>query len=291
MIEDLIKGRYFDVERPETRQLTTMEPVAHSYLFVPGNRPDRFQKACTAGADAVIIDLEDAVPPVEKAAARQAVAEWLNPAHPVLVRVNSAVTEWFAGDAALCGKPGVGGVLLPKTEEPGQARLLREIAGGPVPVLPMIETAGGFSQALEIAREPSAVRLVFGALDFQLDLGIQGDWDELLYFRSHLVLVSRLAGIAPPVDGINTEIDDPERLRAATQRAIRLGFGGKLCIHPKQIPHVNACFRPKAEDIAWAKRVMEAATASKGAAVAAGGELVDRPIIVRAERILREAER
>jgi citrate lyase subunit beta/citryl-CoA lyase len=266
-----------------------MEPLPHSYLFVPGNRPDRFQKAWAAGADAVIIDLEDAVPAAEKADARRAVAGWLDAAHPVLVRVNSAVTEWFAGDAALCGKPGVAAVLLPKTEEPAHVQRLHEISGARVPVLPMIETAGGFSNALEIARERSAVRLVFGALDFQLDLGIQGDTDELLYFRSHLVLISRLAGIAAPVDGINTEIDDPERLRAATLRAIRQGFGGKLCIHPKQIPHVNACFRPTAEDIAWAKRVMEAATASKGAAVAAGGELVDRPIIVRAERILQQA--
>jgi len=267
-----------------------MEPLPHSYLFVPGNRPDRFAKACAAGADAVIVDLEDAVPPAEKPAARQAVADWLDPSHPVLLRVNSVVTEWFAGDAALCRKEGVAAVLLPKTEEPGHVRRLEGIAGRRVPVLPMIETAGGFSKALEIARDSSTVRLVFGALDFQLDLGIQGDTDELLYFRSHLVLVSRLAGIAAPVDGINTEIDDAEKLRATTVRAIRLGFGGKLCIHPKQIPHVNACFRPTAAAIAWAKRVMEAATASRGAAVAAGGELVDRPIIVRAERILQEAD-
>jgi citrate lyase subunit beta / citryl-CoA lyase len=267
-----------------------MEPVPHSYLFVPGNRPDRFAKACAAGADAVIIDLEDAVPPAEKAAAREAVADWLDPAHPVLLRVNSAVTEWFAGDAALCRKPGVAAVMLPKTEQPDHVQRLEEIAGGHVPVLPMIETAGGFSKALEIACDPSAIRLVFGALDFQLDLGIQGDTDELLYFRSHLVLISRLARIAAPVDGINTEIDDPERLRATTLRAIRLGFGGKLCIHPKQIPHVNACFQPTEEDIEWAKRVLDAATASRGAAVAAGGELVDRPIIVRAERILRDAD-
>jgi hypothetical protein len=174
-----------------------MEPVPHSYLFVPGNRPDRFAKACAAGADAVIVDLEDAVPPAEKAAAREAVAGWLDPSHPVLLRVNSAVTEWFAADAAVCGKPGVAAVLLPKTEDAGHVRRLQELAGARVGILPMIETACGFSNAREIAREPSAVRLVFGALDFQLDLGILGDTDELLYFRSHLVLVSRLAAVAP----------------------------------------------------------------------------------------------
>jgi citrate lyase subunit beta/citryl-CoA lyase len=128
-------------------------------------------------------------------------------------------------------------------------------------------------------------------LDFQLDVGIQGDTDELLYFRSQLVLVSRLAGIAPPVDGINTEIDDPERLRARTLRARRLGFGGKLCIHPKQIAHVNACFRPTEEEILWAKGVLEAAAAAGGGAVAAQGQMVDRPVILRAEQIMREAGR
>jgi citrate lyase subunit beta/citryl-CoA lyase len=153
----------------------------------------------------------------------------------------------------------------------------------------MIETARGFSNALEIARHPRVARLVFGALDFQLDLGIQGDTDELLYFRSQLVLVSRLAEIEPPVDGINTEWNDPDQLRAATLRSIRLGFGAKLCIHPKQIGPVSACFRPTAEEIAWANRIVEAAAASKGAAVAVGGELVDRPIILQAERILKQA--
>jgi citrate lyase subunit beta/citryl-CoA lyase len=268
-----------------------METIARSYLFVPGNRPDRFIKAYNSGAHAAIIDLEDAVPPAEKSAAREAVADWLDAERPVLLRVNGAGTEWFAADAALSRKPGVAGVLIPKTESVEHLRSLERLAGGPVTVLPMIETARGFSNALEIAREPGVVRLVFGALDFQLDLGIQGDTDELLYFRSHLVYASRLAGIAPPVDGIVTEIDDAERMRADTMRGRRLGFGAKLCIHPKQVPHVNACFRPTPDEIAWARGVVEAAAASKGAAVADRGRLVDRPIILRAEAILREGEK
>jgi citrate lyase subunit beta / citryl-CoA lyase len=266
-----------------------MELIPRSYLFVPGNRPDRFAKASAAGADSVVVDLEDAVPPSEKAAALAALADWLRPERPVVVRINSAATQWFAQDAAVCREPGVAAIMLPKTESVEDVSRLEEITEGTVPsipILPMIETARGSFNALQIAQCARVSRLVFGALDFQLDLGIQGDTEELLYFRSQLVLLSRLAGIAPPVDGINTEIDDSERLRASTLRAIRLGFGGKLCIHPKQIPHVNACFQPTAEEIAWAKRVMEAAAASKGAAVAAQGELVDRPIILRAERIL-----
>lgn len=266
-----------------------MEAIARSYLFVPGNRPDRFLKACTAGADEVIIDLEDAVPPAEKTVAREAVMEWVHPGEEVWIRINGVQTEWFREDAGLCGAPGVAGIMLPKTEGAEHLRDLEMLAGERVNILPLIETARGFSNALEIARDESVSRLVFGALDFQVDLGIGGDTDELLYFRSHLVLVSRLAGIAPPVDGINTEIDDPERLRASTLRARRLGFGGKLCIHPKQIPHVNECFRPTAEEIRWARSVVEAAGAANGSAVARDGHMVDRPVVLRAERILREA--
>jgi citrate lyase subunit beta/citryl-CoA lyase len=182
-------------------------------------------------------------------------------------------------------------VVLPKTEGVQHLRLLEEHAGGPVTAMALIETANGFANALEIARDHAVTRLAFGAFDFQLDVGIQGDTDELLYFRSQLVLVSRLAGIAPPVDGVNTEIDDAERLTRDTLRARRLGFGGKLCIHPKQVPHVNACFRPTVEEIAWARHVMETAAQSKGAAVQARGQMIDRPIIARAERILLDAEK
>ena len=268
-----------------------MEPAPRSYLFVPGNRPDRFAKACAAGADAVIIDLEDAVPAAERTAARHAVAAWLHPDHPVVIRVNGAETEWFRSDASLCRAPGVAAIMLPKTDGVEHLRRLEDIAGARVNILALIETARGFSNVREIAADPSVSRLVFGALDFQLDLGIQGDTDELLYFRSQLVLVSRLAGIAPPVDGINTEIDDPERIRAATLRARRLGFGGKLCIHPKQISHVHACFLPSEEEISWARRVLRAAAAANGGATADRGQMVDRPVILRAERIMRESER
>jgi citrate lyase subunit beta/citryl-CoA lyase len=256
---------------------------------VPGNRPDRFAKAYASGADAVIIDLEDAISVAEKTAARHAVAAWLHPEHPVVIRINGAETEWFRSDAALCRAPGVAAIMLPKTDSVEHLRRLEEASGTKNEVLALIETARGFSNVREIAEDPSVSRLIFGALDFQLDLGIQGDTDELIHFRSQLVLVSRLAGIAAPVDGINTEIDDAERIRAATLRARRLGFGGKLCIHPKQIPHVNASFLPTEEEISWARRVIEAAAAANGGATADRGQMVDRPVMLRAERILRES--
>lgn len=267
-----------------------MEPVARSYLFVPGNRPDRFSKAFASGADAVIVDLEDAVPPGEKTQARATVASCINPSQPVVIRINGVDTDWFRDDVTCCRLPGVQAVMLPKTENVGHLRRVEELLGRTVPILPLIETAQGFWNALEIARDRSVRRLVFGTLDFQLDVGISGDDEALLYFRSQLVLISRLAGIQAPVDGINTAIDDAARLRADTTRARRMGFGGKLCIHPRQIAPVNECFRPAPEEVAWARRVLEAAAASSGGAIAVDGWMIDRPVVLKAERIIRESE-
>jgi citrate lyase subunit beta/citryl-CoA lyase len=261
--------------------------VPRSYLFVPGNRPERFSKACLAGADAVIIDLEDAVPPSEKSAARSSVAAWVSPAQPVLIRINSADTEWFHDDLELGKLPGVCGIVLPKAERVEDLLL----AGKSTTVIPLIETAAGFANAGELARTPRVQRLMFGSIDFQLDLGIEGEEDALLYFRSKLVLLSRLAAIMAPVDGVTTAIDDTEQLRADTLRARRLGFGGKLCIHPKQVGPVNQYFSPGEDEIAWSKRVLAAAASAGGAAIAVDGKMVDRPIILKAEAIAAEALR
>jgi citrate lyase subunit beta/citryl-CoA lyase len=248
-----------------------------SYLFVPGNRPERFAKACASGADAVIIDLEDAVPPGEKLAARVNAAAWVSPEHPVWIRVNSA------DDIAMCELPGVAGVVLPKAER------AEDIPSIGKPVLPLIETARGFCNLSELAHVPGVERLMFGSIDFQVDLGIHGEGEELLYFRSHLVLVSRMARLPPPVDGITTVFDSPDAVRADTQRARRLGFGGKLCIHPKQVATVNECFGPAAEEDAWARRVVEAATRAGGAAISMDGEMIDRPVLTRALELLKQS--
>lgn len=264
-----------------------MTPLApRSYLFVPGNRPDRYAKALAAGADAVIVDLEDAVPPKDKQSARAALAAWLSPEHPVLIRVNGVESQWFREDLPLCKMPGVAGVLLPKAENAEDIRALTEHSAPSTPILPLIETARGFWNAHALAQVPKVQRFVFGSIDFQLDLGIQGEEEELLHFRSQLVLVSRIAGLEPPVDGVTTAIDDAERIRSDTLRARRLGFGAKLCIHPRQVRVVNECFEPTAEEESWAKRVVEAAEAVHGAAVSVDGKMVDRPVIARAEAIL-----
>jgi citrate lyase subunit beta / citryl-CoA lyase len=261
-----------------------------SYLFVPGNRPDRFAKACAAGADAVVLDLEDSVAAADKLKARTAVAAWLTAAQPVLVRVNTSDSEWFLEDLSLGRKPGIAGVLLPKAERVEEIHFVAEHFGAEVPILPQIETAQGFRNALALATAKPVQRLLFGSIDFQLDLGMAAEEEELLYFRSQIVLDSRLAGIQPPVDGITTDINSMERVRADTLRARRLGFGGKMCIHPKQVPVVNEGFTPSAEEEAWARRVVEASLESRGGATSVDGKMVDRPLLARAEVILAMVE-
>lgn len=264
-----------------------MKSIPRSYLFVPGNRPERFAKASTSGAGAAIVDLEDAVAPDDKASARAAVAKALPALPSMFVRVNSADTSWFHEDVEMCRETGVAGVVLPKAEDPEHIRHIAERIGG-APILPLIETAQGMWRANELARCPGVQRLLFGSIDFQVDLGISGEDEELLYFRSRLVLVSRVAGLASPVDGVTTEIDDAERLRSDASRARRLGFGAKLCIHPKQVGLVNDCFQPGEEEVRWARRIVEAAYGANGAAVAVDGKMVDKPVLLRATAILAQ---
>jgi citrate lyase subunit beta/citryl-CoA lyase len=260
-----------------------------SYLFVPGNRPERFGKALASGADQVIIDLEDAVAPADKSAARDAIRMSLDPDFPAAVRINSADSEWFEHDLSLCSLPGVAAVVLPKAASVADVARVRA-AGAPM-VLALIESAEGLANARALAAADGVSRLMFGSIDFSVDLGIEGDERELDAFRSELVLASRLAGIAPPVDGVTTAIDDTEVLRRDTLRGKRFGFSGKLCIHPRQLAIVHAAFLPSNDEVHWAMSVLDAARQAGGGAVAVDGKMVDKPVMMRAERILQAASR
>ena len=261
--------------------------TARSYLFVPADRPERFEKALGCGADAVIVDLEDAVAPEKKGAARNALGEWLAAARAsVVVRINGIESPWFRDDLALCALHGVGAVMLPKTERAHDLEVVSEAARAK-PLLPLIETAAGFDGMRSIAQAPWVERLVFGSIDFQLDLGISGEDDALLYFRSQIVLASRLANLAAPVDGVSASIDDMQTLQRDAERARRLGFGAKLCIHPRQVETVNRGFSPTDDEVSWAQRVLDGAARSDGAAVAVDGKMVDRPVILRAQALLK----
>lgn len=188
----------------------------------------------------------------------------------------------------MCQRPGIAGLMLPKTQSADDVAAVASKVGGNVAVLALIETGRGMANAHAISQGATG-RLVFGTIDFQLDLGIDGDDMELLHFRSMLVLASRCAGLPPPCDGVTASIGDDIALATDTRRSQRFGFGAKLCIHPRQISLVNRAVTPNADVCAWATRVLAAAATAGGSAIALDGKMVDRPVVERAQRILDAA--
>jgi citrate lyase subunit beta / citryl-CoA lyase len=267
--------------------------LATTYLFVPGDRPERFAKALEAGADRVILDLEDAVAPAHKAAAREAIAAWvpgLDAARRagLVVRINDAGSPWFAQDLALLRSAGLGTAMLPKCESPGpiDAVLASLLPGGRV--IPLVESAKGLVAAHEIAGTPGVERLAFGALDYMVDLGLddEGSAPALDHAASVLAVASRAAGLAAPIAGVTPDLD-ASRVGADMRHAKALGYGAKMCIHPLQIAAVRAALVPDPQALDWARRVLAAWQASDGSgAIRVDGRMVDRPVILKAERML-----
>lgn len=219
-------------------------------------------------------------------------AAWGDFAHEdrVVIRINGLDSVELADDAALCTSLGPAAVMVPKAESPEALEALHDRLGE-IPLVPMIESAVGMEAAGAIARSNGTLRLAFGHIDFQADLGMAPgpDQAELGPARFQLVVASRAAGIAAPIDGITLETSKHGEIVAATRRGIRFGFTGKLCIHPDQVSPVHAAFAPSADDEAWARRVVEAAESSKGGAVKVDGRMVDRAVILVAERVLAMA--
>jgi len=264
----------------------SFDAFAASYLFVPGSRPDRIAKALDCGAHAVIVDLEDAVAPGEKIRARHQTAAWLkdNPGRHILLRINSAGTDWHEEDLKVAAAPNVSAVVIPKAEH---AEALSIVSGKTL--LPIIESALGFSNLASIASHPGTSRLIFGTYDLRADLGLGPSAEALLYFASSLVLASRVAGLAPPIDGVMADLSNDTGWLAEARRARGLGFGGKLCIHPRQVAPVNKGFAPTGAEIAWAQNVVK--SAGEAATAVVDGQFVDRPILVRAQSIIRQSGR
>jgi citrate lyase subunit beta/citryl-CoA lyase len=270
--------------------------AARTLLFVPGNRPERFDKAIDAGADAVIVDLEDAVPLAAKDAARRAVAERWDALSerdvPLVLRINPLGSELAAEDVALAATlPGIAGLMCPKAEDAPPLAALQARLGGMVALLPLIESAAGLDAVKAIAAAPGVLRLVVGHIDFMVDTGIAIDpaddsEAELAPLRFAVAMATRLAGLAPAVDGVTVQTGDDARLRADTRRARRFGFGGKLCIHPRQVAVVHETLAPTEAELAWARRVLEADAAAGGAAVQLDGRMVDLPVVLQARRTL-----
>ena len=275
------------------------ERAPRTYLFVPGNRPERFGKALASGADAIILDLEDAVVPAEKDAARNLAAQWLS-AHAaqaqaassrsaqVLVRVNDAASVWFDEDLRMLREAGVRMAMLPKAEVPEQAARVAQALGVPRSVLALVETARGVRDVDALAADPAVVRLAFGTLDYAVDLDLSGDDIGLLHAANRLAIASRAAGIASPVAGVTPDIADDSALLIELARARACGFGAKMCIHPRQVAAVHAALAPSAVELDWARRVIDAASRGTGA-VQLDGKMVDRPVVLRAQAILARA--
>jgi citrate lyase subunit beta/citryl-CoA lyase len=274
--------------------------LARTFLFVPADRPERHARALATGADAVIVDLEDAVAPARKAAAREALAASfaaLDGAHRqrLLVRINAAGTPWHEADctaaAGWAAQELIAGVVLPKAEHAGDLAHIAEAIGPACALVPLVESAAGLAAADALAAAPQVLRLAFGHLDFQADLGLacEADEAELVPVRLALLMASRRAGLAAPIDGVTADWRDAARLAADTARARRGGFGAKFCIHPDQVAPVHAGLGPRADELAWARRVTEAVRAAGGGVASLDGRMVDAPVLRLAERLLATA--
>jgi citrate lyase beta subunit len=269
--------------------------TARSLLFAPGSDERKLEKALAAGADAVVADLEDAVPATEKEAARTVARRVLGGAATaslVAVRVNAAGTEHWGADLQAVADLELDALVLPKATPEAVGALGPD---GP-PVVAIVETALGVRHAYETARLPRVAALVLGAVDLGLELGLEprADGQEVLYARSRLVLESAAAGLRSPFDLVHVDTRDDEGLEAEARLARSLGFRGKACIHPAQVAIVNRVFSPTGEERERARRVVEAyehGLADGRGAVALDGEMIDLPIVERARRILAETER
>lgn len=281
-----------------------MQPM-RSFLFSPANHPRRVEKVFSVDADAVILDLEDAVAIAHKPAARaMAVAALQRPRQCLgYVRVNAMETEFCWGDLAGVVQPGVDGIVLPKVESAsgllavdwavGQLERERGLPKGAIDIMPIIETARGIADLDGILRAGSRIRRVaFGAGDFTLDVKMvwsRGE-SEFAHARAAVVTSSRAAGLEAPIDTVWADLNDQEALEASTRTALGFGFQGKMCIHPKQIPVVNQVFTPAADEVDFARRVVAAfaeAEAAGSAAFQLDGKFIDYPIVYRAERVLK----
>ena len=281
-------------------------------LFVPGNRPDRVDKAVKTSADAVIIDLEDALPLTEKEASRSKVRDKIleHAERKIIVRVNSLDSPFFQGDLTEVITGNLACLMVPKVESAAHVREINEnllkvekekgLMQGSVSIIPLIESAGAVQNIFQIATEktePSRIYCVaFGSADYTLDMGIEitREGTELSYPRSRIAVASRAARIGPPLDTpFMMDLKDMEALKVDAGRAKQLGFQGKLCIHPNQIEPCNAIFSPAKEEILYAERVVqvfEEAEKEGSAAILLDGKFIDYPVVERARQILKVAK-
>jgi citrate lyase subunit beta / citryl-CoA lyase len=271
--------------------------VRRSVMFTPGDRREMLRKAPSAGADVLVLDLEDAVAPDRKAEAREAVADVLDdpgfePESEVCVRVNPA----FEDDLAILERARPDALMLPKVASAGDVdRLDRAVRGrgDPLPVLALVESARGVLEAPAIASYEATDALVFGAEDLAADVGATRtrEGTEVLYARERVVIAASAAD-CEAIDTVYTDVEDREGLAEETRFAAGLGYDGKMAIHPAQVAPINGAFTPDPDEVEWAKRVLEAREVAEreGRGVfRVDDEMIDAPLIARAERIVERA--
>jgi len=290
-----------------TSNLDKADAALRSYLFVPATSERKLDKAFASAADAVIVDLEDAVAVSEKPQARQTIAARLQApaARPAFVRVNALSTPFGFDDIEAVVSPNLVGIILPKAESARDIEIAdwtltqierrRGVPEGATRIVPIIETARGLDQATAIAAaSPRLASIAFGFVDLASDMGLDlGDDDGAIqHARFVVATASRAAGLPGPVDTAFIDIKDLDRLRRSTELARRMGYSGKCCIHPAQIDVVNAVFSPGPEEVARARRIVEAFEQAEAGGVAAlmvDGVMIDYPVVARAQRVLVQA--
>jgi citrate lyase subunit beta/citryl-CoA lyase len=266
-----------------------------SCLFVPADQPQRLARAWSLDADVVIVDLEDAVAPQNKALARTTLSDHIAaagpPASALWIRINALDTEDAAIDLELVAQwPAIAGLVVPKA----RAASLTEIRAGK-PIVALVETAAGLLEAPDVAVSPGVSQLMLGTLDLAADLDVEVSpvADVFRYARVQLALASAAAGLPGPIDGVWAGISDPDGMRAEAQIALAAGFTGKACIHPKQIAVAHEVFTPSPDAVARARRIVMAADSAArtgDAVIALDGRMVDRPVVERARRLVASAD-
>ncbi|AQS70078.1 CoA ester lyase [Streptomyces pactum] len=270
-----------------------MTAPALTWLYAPGDRPRVVAKALAAGADVVVVDLEDAVAPDRKDYARKATAELLTEPQPVPVhvRVNALDGPLAAADlTALAALPGLSGLRLPKVMAPEQITGVAAATGGP-PLYALLETALGVERAYRIAAaHPSLRGIALGEADLRADLGVRGD-TGLDWSRSRVVVAARAAGLAPPSQTVHPDTRDLEGLAASCAHGRALGFLGRAAIHPRQLPIIERAYLPTERELEEAETIVKAATAQPGALALPDGRFVDAAVVATAQRTLSLARR
>ena len=272
--------------------------VRRSLLFVPAVRPDRYPKALATGADAVCIDLEDGVAFGAKDEARDKALALFASRAPVRaevsLRINDPKTELGQRDLDAVRQSGIrpDALMLPKCDGPDEIREVAAALSGGLPELPlivMLETARGVAAAEAIATAaPSVSAVFFGAIDFAADVGCAVAWDAALYARSRAIVAAAVARVGA-LDSPCMDVPALDALAEESRRTRALGFTGKAAIHPTQVPVIQAAFSPPADEVAWARRIVEAYERNEGGVLLVDGKLIERPVIASAQRTLAMA--